>query len=62
MWKAIQGIKTGKPVFTGEDVHRGLSIEEIIEKTWQPKEQVPESAKPRWGGPIQYWINALQAC
>ncbi len=62
MWKAIQGIKTGKPVFTGEDVHRGLSTEKIIEKTWQPKEQVPEIAKPRWGGPVQFWISALDAC
>lgn len=62
MWKALYGVKAGQPIFTGEDVHRGLSIEEIIGRTWQEKEQVPEIAKPRWGGPIAYWISALQAC
>ncbi len=38
------------------------STEQIIEKTWQAKEKVPEIAKPRWGGPVEYWIAALRAC
>jgi hypothetical protein len=62
MWRAIDGIENNRPVWTGEFVHKGLSIEQIIEKTWKEKEQVPEIAKPRWGGPVAYWIAALTAC
>ncbi len=62
IWKTWEGIQTNKPIWTGEAIHHGLSIEEIIAKTWQPKEKVPEVAKPRWGGPIQYWITSLQNC
>lgn len=62
MWKALKGFKNGTPVFAGEAIHHGLPIETIIEKTWKTKEQVPEIAKPRWGGPLEYWIAALNSC
>jgi hypothetical protein len=62
IWKAAEGIKNNKPVWTGELVNKGLSIEQVIERTWQAQEKVPESAKPRWGGPIKYWIAALENC
>lgn len=62
MWKAMLAMKNKIPIWQGETIHQGLSIEEIIEKTWQPKEQVPESAKPKWGGPVEYWLASLQAC
>lgn len=62
MWKALEGIKSNKPLWTGDAIHRGLSIEEIIEKTWQPKEKAPEIAKPKWGGPVDFWIASLNAC
>jgi hypothetical protein len=62
MWRAIEGIQNNRPVWTGEFVHKGLSIEQVIEKTWKEKEQVPEIAKPRWGGPVAYWIATLNAC
>lgn len=62
MWKTLQANKAGKPLYTGELIHHGLPIEAIIEKTWKPKEIVPEIAKPRWGGPVEYWIQALANC
>jgi hypothetical protein len=62
IWKTFQGIRNNKPIWTGEAIHYGLSIEQIIEKTWKEKEQVPEIAKPRWGGPVEYWIAALNNC
>jgi DinB superfamily len=62
IWKTLEGIKNKKPIWTGEAIHHGLSIEVIVEKTWQPKEIVPEIAKPRWGGPVEYWIASLQNC
>ncbi|MEO6456495.1 MAG: DinB family protein [Ginsengibacter sp.] len=62
IWKTLEGIKNNKPIWKGEAIHHGLAIEEIIEKTWRAKEQVPESAKPRWAGPVEYWIVALDNC
>ncbi len=62
MWKAMEGIRSNKPVWTDEFIYKGLPIEKIIELTWQEREKVPESAKPRWGGPLAYWIVALNGC
>ena len=62
MWKALEGLRNNNPVWSGDAIHHGLPIEEIISKTWQEKEIVPEIAKPRWGGPIEYWIVALKSC
>lgn len=39
----------------------GLSIEEIIAKTWKPKEIAPPVATPSGEGTMQYWITAFQA-
>lgn len=62
IWKTLEGIRSKKPIWQGEAIHHGLPIEAIIEKTWKEKEQVPEIAKPRWGGPVEYWIAALNNC
>jgi hypothetical protein len=62
MWKTLEGIKNNKPLWQGDAIHHGLPIEKIIEITWKEKEQVPEIAKPRWGGPVEYWIAALKNC
>lgn len=62
MWKAAEGIRQNRPIWVGENPNEGLSIEKIIDRTWQPKEKVPETAKPRWGGPLHYWIISLENC
>lgn len=62
IWKALIGYRRGAPVWTGEPVHAGKSIEAIIDCTWKDREQVPPVAAPRWGGPIQYWAAALRSC
>jgi hypothetical protein len=62
IWKTLDGIRNRKPIWTGEAIHHGLPIEKIIEKTWKEKELVPEIAKPRWGGSVDYWIEALANC
>ena len=62
IWKAIDGIKQGQPVWTGDAIHKGLHIEEIIAKTWQPKEKVPPPAAPKWGGPLSYWLAMFAGC
>lgn len=62
IWKTLEGIKNNAPIWAGDLVHNGLTIEQIIEKTWKEKEQVPENAKPKWGGSIDYWITLLISC
>ena len=62
MWKTLEGIKCNKPIWSGDAIHHGKSIEEIIEKTWKEKEIVPEIAKPKWFGPVEFWIVALNNC
>lgn len=61
MWKALDGIRNSTPVWSGEPIHRGLSIEEIVARTWQAKEKVPDIAAPIWGGSLSYWIAMLKA-
>lgn len=62
IFQAIEAKKRNQPLWSGENLNFGLSIEEIIDNTWQKKEKVPESAKPRWGGPVEYWAALLQNC
>lgn len=61
MWRALDGYRQGAPLWSGEPVHRGLTIEEVVSQTWQPKEQVPEIAAPRWGGSLAYWAASLRS-
>lgn len=62
MWKALDGIKNKRPIWEGKPEHQGRTIEEVVAMTWQTKEQVPDVARPRWGGALDYWITNLQSC
>jgi len=62
MFRAIDGLKHGKPIWEGTFPNEGKIIEQIIEETWQIKEKVPKVAEPRWGGAINYWIASLKNC
>jgi hypothetical protein len=61
MWKIIQAHKEGKIGWSGDAIHSGLSVEEIIEKTWKEKEIVPAVAAPRLGGTIAFWSASLHS-
>ncbi len=61
MWKIIEAHKEDKIGWTGEAIHAGLSVEEIIAKTWKEKEIVPAVAAPRLGGTIAFWSVSLQS-
>jgi hypothetical protein len=63
MWKTLYAIRNGDRIRTYESNHKDMSIEQIIDITWQPKEKVPEVASPRLGGPLSFWtasFNSLQ--
>ncbi|AKD57102.1 DinB family protein [Spirosoma radiotolerans] len=61
MWRAYYAKRAGSPVWEGELIHKGLPIETIIERTWQPKEKVPAIAAPRMGGPLAFWLSAFNS-
>lgn len=62
MFKALNGFRTGEPVFKDEHINKGLTIEQVVEQTWQPKEKVPAGAGPRFFGTLSFWSTALQSC
>ena len=59
MWKSIDAIREGKMERKFESIHQDMTVEEIIQLTWQPKEKVPAVAAPRLGGPLSFWCNSL---
>jgi DinB superfamily len=59
MWKTLNAIRAGQFERTFESNHKDMPIDEIINLTWKPKEIVPAVAAPRLGGPIGFWIAAL---
>ena len=61
IWHALDGYRRGEPLWSGDPVHKGLSIRKIVSRTWQPREQVPEIAAPRWGGSLSYWVATLRS-
>lgn len=61
MWRVFQANKNGEKKWEGELIHKGLSVEEIVARTWQPKEKVPAVAAPRLGGPIGFWAASLES-
>jgi hypothetical protein len=60
IWSAIDGYKRNVPVWSGDNYNKGLSIEAIVEKTWQLHQPAPEPARPQWGGPIEFWLTLLK--
>jgi len=59
IWSAAEGVRKGKPVWVGEHTNRGMTIEEIIARTWTPKVTAPPIATPHIGGPLSYWLEYL---
>jgi hypothetical protein len=62
IWTAIDGYKRNRPVWSGDNLNDGLSIEEIVDKTWLLHQPAPEPARPQWGGPIEFWLQCLRNC
>src|SRR5271156_1263329 len=60
IWSAAEGVRKGKPVWSGEHTNRGLSIEEVVACTWKPKEIAPPLVAPRFGGPPSYWLESFR--
>ncbi len=61
MWRAADGLRNGTPVWSGEAVHKGVPIAEVIAKTWKPREKAPPGATPAGEGTLAYWVARLEA-
>ncbi len=61
VWAAADGLRRGRPASTGEPIHRGKSVEQVVAETWAPRQQTPDVAAPRRRGPLSYWRVALQS-
>lgn len=59
MWKTLHAIRSGQMEIRYDSIHRNLSVEEIVARTWKEKEVVPPVAAPRQGGTLIFWRNAL---
>ena len=60
VWAAAEGLRHGQRAWSGEPVHSGKAIEQIVKDTWAPRQVAPDIATPRRRGPLAYWIVALQ--
>jgi hypothetical protein len=58
IWAAADGARTGRPLREGEPILRGRTIDELA-ATWGPSLQTVDEARPRLGGPLEFWVAAL---
>jgi hypothetical protein len=61
MWAAMEKYQRSELCWSGENTNDGLSIEEVIDKTWKPKEMVPAVAAPKLFVSLHFWISALES-
>jgi hypothetical protein len=59
IWAAADGVRRGQPIWQGEPILRGRTIEELA-ATWGPNLQTVDEARPRLGGPLDFWVTALR--
>ena len=59
MSKILNEILEGKRELKYESKNKDLTIEKVVELTWNQKEQVPDIAAPRVRGSIRFWINSM---
>lgn len=60
VWTATEGVKSNRPVWNGKNNNAGLSIDEVVARTWKEKEIAPAIATPHMGGPLAYWAEIFK--
>ena len=61
IWRALERYQQNELVWQGEATNAAVSIEDVVDKTWQPKEEAPAVAEPRIGGSLHFWAASLRA-
>ncbi|MEZ4809459.1 MAG: DinB family protein [Allomuricauda sp.] len=62
IYTAAENFRKGTPVWSGVSENNGLSIEEIIERTWKAKEKAPPSATPQGKWSLGVWSSHFKNC
>ena len=62
IYTAAEKFRAGEPVWAGVSSNEGLTIEKIIENTWQEKEKAPDSATPTGKYSAGVWAAHLRNC
>lgn len=62
IWKAAEAFRAGDPIWAGESENEGHAIEDIVRRTWRPKETAPPSAEPTGSGSLSSWAAHLASC
>jgi DinB superfamily len=62
IWAATDGVRRGRPVWSGVHTNLGMDIDAVIAQTWKEKETAPPIATPHIGGPKEYWVECLKYC
>lgn len=62
IWSAADELRTngGRP--QSPSFNAGLSIEQIVARTWRPKEIAPPNATPSGEGCFEYWVACFKGC
>jgi hypothetical protein len=60
IWTALEETRAGK-TWTGDLPNAGLSIEQVVKRTWKEKEIAPPAATPHFGGPLFAWATAVRS-
>lgn len=60
VWRAADGVRNGTPEWTGELAYQGLTIDDVIARTWKPKEKAPPETAPSGEGPLAFWIARFE--
>jgi hypothetical protein len=62
LWAGIDGVRLNQPIWTGEHTNRGCSIETVVADFEQGKYKTPPAGDVKIGGPLPFWVAALDAC
>lgn len=62
IFTAAENFRKDKPVWSGKSENIGLTIEEVINKTWKSKEKAPPSATPQGRWSLGVWTSHLKNC
>jgi hypothetical protein len=60
IWTALDDLRAGRRWAEARANH-GKSIEEVVARTWKPKEVSPPIATPHIGGPLSFWLVATRS-
>jgi len=60
-FRALEDFLAGRGMRKADNPHHGMTLEQIIENTWNGPVKAPASVEPQWGGPLSFWLSQLAA-